>query len=96
MIFNAHMSEKEYSLYRLLNRKKTNEWHLFGIIQTIDPKIKKVIYTISAKSICEEMTLSEKSKETKRFNEKVMRIKAALMGRRVCGTYISHLYLTVN
>ncbi len=42
------------------------------------------------------MTLSEKSKETKRFNEKVMRIKAALMGRRVCGTCISHLYLTVN
>lgn len=89
------MAKRNYLFYRLL-MKETDEWHLFGIYKVIDPKTQKIEWKITKASICNKMEISDKKKNSAKMSENIMRRYAATIGRSVCGTCISHLYLTLE
>lgn len=77
-------------LYTLRKRKTTGEYHLFF------SRIENNKCYANTLSICQEMTHSEGVAESFQCeNKKTAKIKcAAIDGDVVCGTCVSHLYLT--
>jgi len=79
----------EKIVYTLKLNDSTNEYHLFEAKMTTNNKC-----TPEYKSICQKMTKDESSSfKFACATEEEARIKAAKIGRDVCGTCISHLYL---
>lgn len=70
-----------------------DEWHLFGVVNLSREPGKKV-YSDMPNSICKKMKSSSKLDQSERLVEQEMREYAAELGRQVCGTCISNLYLT--
>lgn len=89
------MAKRNYPFYKLL-KKKTGEWHLFGLYKVVNPNTRKEEWKITNQSICEKMDWSERVQETDSMNEGDLRLHAAKLGRVVCGSCISHLYLTLE
>jgi hypothetical protein len=78
--------------YTLKKRKDTEEYHLFEGIFIEENKCNT---HLTKKSICGEMDKTQNEKnifECK--NEQEARELSAKLGRKVCGTCISHLYET--
>lgn len=88
------MSKKEFDFYRLCKYSKTNEWHIFGVTLTRNQESPKLVFTTKAKSLCEEVELKNSSQRLRIRIPRHLRFKAAKIGKQVCGTCISHLYLT--
>ncbi|TGL87680.1 hypothetical protein EHQ68_06785 [Leptospira congkakensis] len=87
------MAKRNYPYYRLLLNGR-EEWHLFGIIERTNPTSGKTEFVIEKLSICEKMDQTNRRNESKILEEHYMRLHAASVGKQVCGTCISHLYLT--
>ncbi len=77
------------TLYSLIEKKDTEELHLFKSNKT--PLLGDCLKEPS--SICRGMNMKEKGKIIFECeNEQDARMKCAKIGRKVCGTCVSHLY----
>jgi hypothetical protein len=81
------------TVYCLYKKKGTEEYHLFEAT----PKNDNDCILDKQSSICNKMSYSET--DTNVFlcaPENEARLKCAELGKKVCGTCVSHLYLTTK
>ncbi len=85
----TNLKQNNMDVYTLKIKKNTTEYHLFRGNPVVGG------CTTDQKSICKEMDKNESSSDLfKCMDEDSARIKCAQIGRRVCGTCVSHLYET--
>lgn len=78
--------------YSIRKRNETNEHHIFeGTLTSTDPRE----CSTRKSSICNKAKFDETSTiNLSCLAEETARAKAAVLGRSVCGTCVSHLYAT--
>ncbi|NBG93658.1 hypothetical protein FEZ21_20270 [Pseudomonas sp. 9.1(2019)] len=77
-------------VYTLKKRTDTEEVHIFTATPVPEDKCRP-----ANKSICRKMDLSETESTLQAcMSERTARVKAAEIGRSVCGPCVSHLYET--
>jgi hypothetical protein len=80
-------------LYSIKQRPDTEEYHIFYASWNDADKT----CVLKGESICKKMNFDKNAKTISGCqNEKITRVKAAEIGRKVCGICVSNLYTTYD